>query len=164
MKTSIEKIDKVLSLISYAGAYLGAIAVTIMTVFITLNVIVRKVTDFSFIFVEEYSGYALVLIVYFGLAHALRSKKHISMELVFQHLPRRIQSIVAFITTSCCIIILCYLIYKSINYAIFSIQMGVRSDWLSQSILWPFHMLIPIGLLMFLGELIRYYLVKKISQ
>jgi TRAP-type C4-dicarboxylate transport system permease small subunit len=163
MKTSLEKVDRALGHISYAGALLGAIAVVLMVVMITINVILRKTSGFAFLFVEEYSGYALVLIVYFGLAYALRIGKHIHMELVVDRLPRRGRAAVELITTVICLGTLVYLLVKSIIFVVFSVKFNLHSDWYSESLLWPFHMLVPIGLTIFMAETVR-QLFKKVAM
>ena len=144
------KIDKVLASMSSIGAGMGVVAMVIMVVVITVNVVVRKTLDWAWLYVEEYSGYLLVLIVYLGLAYALRMGKHIRVELLVRRLPPKVRQYLELATTLICLVTLCYLLMKSIDYFLFSLEWGVKSEWYSESIMWPFHLLVPIGLAMFI--------------
>lgn len=157
MEKIILTIDRISELISRAGVLLSALAIFAMTVVITINVVLRKTMDYSFLFVEEYSGYLIVLIVYFGLAWALRSEKHIHMELVVRQLSPRVRRGVELVNTVICLGLLGYFLVEGTKFALFSLELGIRSEWYSGSIMWPFHSLIPIGLAMFTLEMIGYF-------
>ncbi|MBW2636532.1 MAG: TRAP transporter small permease [Deltaproteobacteria bacterium] len=98
-----------------------------------------------------------MLIVYFGLAWALRTEKHIHMELVVMQLSPRMRRGVELVNTVVCLGLLGYFLVESIEYALFSLELGIRSEWYSGSIMWPFHALIPIGLAMLTIEMIGYF-------
>lgn len=152
----IRRLDRIVGYISLGGAIWGAMLILTMIVMISINIFVRKTIGWAFLFVEEYSGYALVLIVYFGLGYALRSEKHIHMELLIRKLPEKLKNYVHIITTFICAGLLIYLIYKSIQFFLFSLRFKIRSEWYSESIMWPFHLLIPIGLMVFFFEMVVY--------
>ena len=128
---------------------MSVIAIVAMVVVITINVVVRKTLDWAWLYVEEYSGYLLVLMAYFGLAYALRMGKHIRVELLVNRLSPQVRQGVELVTTLACWVLLCYLLTKSIDYFVFSFEWGVKSEWYSQSIMWPFHLLVSLGLGLF---------------
>ncbi|GAH47989.1 unnamed protein product [marine sediment metagenome] len=152
------KIDKVLASMSSIGAGMGVVAIVIMVVVITVNVVARKTLDWAWLYVEEYSGYLLVLMVYLGLAYALRMGKHIRVELLVRRLSLRVSQGLELVTTLACLVTLCYLLTKSIDYLLFSLEWGVKSEWYSESIMWPFHLLVSIGLAMFILEMVGHFI------
>jgi TRAP-type C4-dicarboxylate transport system permease small subunit len=149
----VNKIDIVINYISYSGTILGAILIVAMVVMITINVIIRKTIGWAFLFVEEYSGYALVLMVYFGVAYALRLDKHIHMELLIRKFNYRLRNYINLIIIIVCLGLLLYMLIKSIQFFLFSLTFNIKSEWYSASIMWPFHLLIPIGLTIFFLEM-----------
>lgn len=152
------KIDKVLASISSIGAGMGVVAIVIMVVVITVNVVARKTLGWAWLYVEEYSGYLLVLMVYLGLAYALRVGKHIRVELLVRRLSPKVSQYVELVTTLICLVILGYLLVKGIDYFLFSLEWGVKSEWYSESIMWPFHLLVPIGLTMFILGMAEHFI------
>ncbi|RLB00090.1 MAG: hypothetical protein DRG83_12040 [Deltaproteobacteria bacterium] len=158
MGTILQKLDKITGCLSSVGVLVGSAAVMLMIVMITINVVLRKTMGGGFLFVEEYSGYALVLIVYFGLGHALRNGKHIRMELLVRKLSPQTKVKIEVVTSTLCLLLLVYLLIKGIQFVAFSFRFHVKSEWYSESILWPFHLLIPTGLIVFIGEMAQYLL------
>lgn len=164
MKNTVENIDAILGRIFNIGTLIGAISLIVMVVMITINVFVRNMMGWAFLFVEEYSGYSLVLITYFGLALAFTAGKHIKMDMVITHIKnRRLKECFDVFTTLTCLGVVIYLIVKMTNYTLSSFEYHTRADWYSESILWPFHCIIPIGLTMFAAAII-WHLYKTVAN
>src|SRR5687768_1133664 len=64
-----------------AGAVAGA-ATLLLTVMVTSGVAARRVFNAPFLFVEEFSGYVVLAIVFLGLAYTMRSGGHIRVDIV----------------------------------------------------------------------------------
>jgi TRAP-type C4-dicarboxylate transport system permease small subunit len=64
-----------------AGAVAGA-ATLLLTLMVTSGVAARRVFNAPFLFVEEFSGYVVLAIVFLGLAYTMRSGGHIRVDIV----------------------------------------------------------------------------------
>lgn len=114
----------------------------------------RAVFDTSWQFVEEFTEYWLVMICFFPLAYTLRTQGHIKIDILIKRLPDKIRNIVGIITGFLALAILCYLFWYATDWVVYGIKVEVRSRFLSNVILWPFFLLIPIGLFFFILEFI----------
>ncbi len=152
------KIDKVLAFVSGIGLAMAVIAILVMTLAITANVTARTIADVASIYVEEYSGYLFVILAYLGFTATLRSDRHITVDVAVRRLSRRMRQYVELVATFVSLVCLCYLLAKSVEYVAFSLEMGVRSYWISRSLMWPLQMFVPIGLLMFLLQMVWHFI------
>ena len=152
------KMDRLAGHLSFVGVILSSVSVLLMVVFISVNVVLRKMAGFAFLFVEEYSGYLLVLITYLSLAYALRKGKHIHMDLIVSKIPQRLRDYIETTNSFLCLIVLFFLLVKMINFCYFSFEFRIRSDSQSQSIMWPLHFLVPLGLALFILEMSNHFI------
>ncbi len=73
------------------SAVLGQALIFGMTLLITIDVLGRATIGKTTLVATEISGYALVAIVFLGLAYTLRMERHVRIELVTRKLPLRRQ-------------------------------------------------------------------------
>ena len=69
------------------SAVSGQILIFGMTMLITVDVLGRATIGKSTLVATEISGYALVAIVFLGLAYTLRTERHVRIELLTKRLP-----------------------------------------------------------------------------
>lgn len=67
-----------------AGGLAGA-AVLFLTGMVASGVVARSVFDAPFLFVEELSGYVVLVIVFLGLAHTMRADGHIRVDVLISN-------------------------------------------------------------------------------
>ncbi|MCK5611495.1 TRAP transporter small permease [Candidatus Pacearchaeota archaeon] len=136
-------LDKVVAYLGHSGAAAGVISLIIMTVMITLNVLLRFFANKPQLFVEEFSAYLFICIVYMGLAHTTRIGAHISVELVVRQLPQRVRTSLEVLTSVVALALMAAFFKYSWDLFMRSIQMHHKADsvfatplWIPQSLIW----------------------------
>lgn len=78
-----------LETLSDAAGALAAAATLGLTVMVAAGVAARRVFNAPFLFVEEVSGYAVLAIVFLGLAHTMKAGGHVRVEVVLERVRGR---------------------------------------------------------------------------
>jgi len=144
----MNKLEKILQIIS-SRAVLACVLITLAWVFVFAAYIISRFFNLGWLFVEEFTGYWLVLIAYVPLAYALMTDAHIRVEIVSSRLPEKARSILEVCTDTLALIIVAYLLGRSIEWLLHGIEYGTRASTASNIPLWPIYLLIPIGLTLF---------------
>ena len=92
----------------------------------------------------EMSELALGAMVVFTWAQTQAEKGHISVDLVFSHIPPRAQGIIEMTTSLLAIAFVALVCYQSVVYALDARAAMEWTDWLRIPV-WPFKFLILIG-------------------
>lgn len=109
-------------------------------------------------FVEEFTRYWLIIIAFFSFPYALWKGRHINIDIVIRRFSNRIRVILAAITGLLALVIICYLIPKSLDWFWFGMEHEVRAMTPNNTLLWPIYLLIPFGLVVLsLGLLLQFY-------
>lgn len=82
-------VERASGLLARGGAWAGAVIVLLMAAFAGYGIFTRYVLDRSQTWVDELSGYLLVLVVMLGAAEALRRADHIAVDVLAERLGRR---------------------------------------------------------------------------
>lgn len=77
-----------------AGLRASGIITILMMLAISLEVAARQIFNFSFLIVDELSGYFLVALAFLGVASSLRSGAMIRVEFILLSLPRALRNAV----------------------------------------------------------------------
>lgn len=157
------RIRKQIALIDDAGGAVVGVAIVSLLFMVGANTILRYIFASSWPFVEEYSGYALVMMTFVALGYTLKENGHISIDFIVNHSPQRVRANLAVATTAVSLLVIGVLFWYALALAINSLQHDVRSHSLMATPLWIPQMFIVVGLFIFGLELIA-YLVKKISE
>ena len=144
----MNKIEKILNTIC-SRAVLVCAVITIAWVFVIVAYIVSRLFNLGWMFVEEFTGYWLVLVAYIPLAYALMTDTHIKIEIITGQLPDKPRSILLVCTDVIALVLSSYLLGRSIEWLIHGIEYGTRSSAALNIVLWPIYLLIPIGLTLF---------------
>ena len=139
--------DRFIAWLGYVGIGMGAVSVVAMTMLITLNVIMRYIFKNPLRSIEEYSAYLLVLLVFMGLAYAMRLERHINVEVVVRRLPKRVRDSLEVIISLVGLALMG--VYFRFAWELFmdSLQHGVRSINVSGTPMWIPQMFVWLGLL-----------------
>ncbi|TET43569.1 MAG: TRAP transporter small permease [Dehalococcoidia bacterium] len=92
-------IDSFAACLGYAGAVFGVVAISLMMVIITTNVVMRYFFDKPLLFIEELVAYLLVGAVFLGLAYTTREGAHVSVDLVVKRLSDRTRQVLDVVTS-----------------------------------------------------------------
>jgi TRAP-type C4-dicarboxylate transport system permease small subunit len=154
MRTLIVALNKSLSLISKMGGSIGAALIVITAVIITVNCVARYVYNRPMMFVDEYSCYMLVALVYCGLGATLRAGKHVYVDMFVGKLPARVQRTMTTATLGLGVVpvaIMCWYSWKGFwsNYTGKIVSLTPL-----QTPLWFPYLTVAIGLTIFLFDII----------
>jgi len=122
------------------------IIILVMWVFlVTYYVMGRKYLGLQWMFVEEFTGYIMIFITFFAQAYAYKIDAHINVDLVVKRLTNKGRSILDLVTTVFTFLIVCYLIWRSIDWFNYGFEHHIMSSNLHIQ-LWPSYLTVTIGL------------------
>lgn len=84
---------KITCLLAKISGVVGAACILIMTLLITVEIIARFVLKSSTLVSDEYSGYLMVFITYWGAAAAFHSGNFVRVEAIFGRFKQSVQDI-----------------------------------------------------------------------
>lgn len=84
---------KITSMLAKISGVMGAACILIMTVLITVEIIARFVLNSSTLISDEYSGYLMVFITYWGAAAAFHSGNFVRVEAIFGRFSQKVQDV-----------------------------------------------------------------------
>jgi len=129
---------------------MGTCAVALLAwVFVFSLYIIGRFFGVVWLFVEEYTGYWMVFITYMALAFTLIAGSHISVDIVTRRLTDKTRSILQVCTDSMGVVLVCYLLGRSIEWVIYGIRYDLYSLSSLRTPLWLTFLPVPIGLTLF---------------
>lgn len=146
-------LDKISLGISKSLINISAIAVVIWPIIMVIYIVLRNLGT-TWLFVEEFTEYWLVMTVYFSIAYTLRKKGHICVDMLINYLPLKSKKVTKSITEILSLYVVIYLIIMSIDWTIYGFLNNAKSSFTSNIILWPVYLFIPVGLVSFGLELL----------
>jgi TRAP-type C4-dicarboxylate transport system permease small subunit len=154
MRTFVARLDRPLSRVSRWGGNLGAVLIVVTAAIITMNCIARYVFNWPLMFVDEYSCYMLVALVYLGLGATLRAGKHVYVDMFVGKLPAPLQRAMSIATMGLGILPLAIMSWYSWK-SFWSIYTGnIVSLTPLQTPLWVPYLMVAVGLTIFLLDMI----------
>lgn len=148
MRRLLQSIDRFVGIA--ANLLVGVASVVLMAIPLatTAYVILRQL-KFEIFFVEEWSGYLLVLLGWFAAAYTLRTGGHIDVAFVYRHLTPRLKNATLSVASLISVLIMVYLVKKSIDWFIYGLLMGGVSTFPSHTPMWIPYLFVPVGAIVF---------------
>jgi TRAP-type C4-dicarboxylate transport system permease small subunit len=153
-------LDNIIACLGYAGAAAGAISIISMILIINLNVFLRQFFNKPLFFVEEYSGYFLVVLVYMGLAFTAREGGHINVDIVVRRLSKRTRDGLEIGTLAVSIATMGVYFWFAWDLFMESLRVGARAITIMSTPLWIPRSFLWIGLSFLILEIVA-LIVKK---
>lgn len=120
------------------AAYVSAGILAALFVLGFVEILSRKILNYSIPFALEYSQYMLAILMFGGSAWALREGGHIRVTLLFQAISPTARRVVDFAATSFALVIAVFLAQAFIRFTIVTYQRGSLSYFPSETPLaWP---------------------------
>ncbi len=152
MKTDIlESVSKYVSIVAVVTV---SIAVGWLVLAITLSVMSRYFWGEPILLVDEMSRYALIAIVFIGLARCQRADKHIKIRIVTQLLTKERQNQVALATKIMTVLFLGWFVWITSTYVHRLYTNEVASLTLLETPLWIPYLVVPVGFSLLTLELL----------
>ena len=113
MENALENIDRIADRLSRVSVAMACFSLFVMLWMIVGNVLMRVIWNAPIAFVEEYSGFMYVFMIFLGLGWATRSDQHIYVSLVYDRLrsPRAKKGADVITTLLSLIVVGVYLLY-----------------------------------------------------
>lgn len=129
--------------------YVGRIAVFFIMIVTTLDVVLRKVSDYSILGSYELTELSMVIMVFFGIASYQVKDGHIRVDFIINRLPKRLCMLLEGLA-----LLMETAFTALMTWAGFSAALQIKSRGTSTGILhivqWPFYLIMTIGLALFL--------------
>lgn len=152
--------EKALSFIGLVCASLALIASLVMVV---IGVVGRYVLEIAVVFVDEYVGYALVIMAFMALASTLTADKHIRIDSVVRLLPQKLQKWLEAATSTAGLAIAIFVTVQTWERATMTYRGGDLSVSPLETPLYVPQLFIPLGFAL-LDVSLALYVVNKIRN
>jgi TRAP-type C4-dicarboxylate transport system permease small subunit len=165
-----ERASKIISAISLGAFILAGLAVIVIAITIVVEVIARDLFNHPLIDIVTIGRMGMGIVGLLAAAFTLRMKKHISIQLVVDRLPKRMGKIVHLVGIIISFFCLVFLIWATFRLARFSQVQGINFEGLYTFPVYLPQMLVPLGLGLFALELLNtivtdlYSLVKEVYE
>jgi TRAP-type C4-dicarboxylate transport system permease small subunit len=105
----------------------------------------RYIVGKPFTWLEEVQLFCMVWIVFQGGSVAFKTHNHVSIEMVVEQFPLKIQTIIMYLVHILVILILGYLFYQSLGFIALFIRNGRKTSMLNIP-MWLFYIIAPISI------------------
>ena len=153
-----EKIDSAAYFISKLCMILCGFLLVGVTLMICAGVLNRTFTNWSWLFVEEWSGLALVPMSYLAFGYTLRWNKHLKMDLITRRMSIKWQNLMAVFSAIFSLACLWFLIQFSYEWLMYTVERNVVSSGPMQTPLWFFSLSVLAGIALFALDMILFLL------
>jgi TRAP-type C4-dicarboxylate transport system permease small subunit len=154
-KEAFKKFLVVIDFLSTAGMYASGIGISLMALFITLEIAGRHLFGYSMLIVDEWSGYLLVIVTFLGLAYTLKTKGFLQIEFFLNRLSPRLRSIFNAVLILLALLYSLVIQYKLIVHVWSSYTTGQVSISISQTPLYIPQLFMPVGMSLLILQLIK---------
>ena len=148
-------------MLSFVGLVCAGLALVASLVMVVIGVIGRYVLNIGVYFVDEYVGYALVIMAFLALGSTLTAEKHIRIDVVVRLLPQRLRNWVEAATSAIGLAISVFITVQSSQRVIMSFRGGDLSVSPLETPLYIPQLFIPVGFVL-LDIALAVYLGNKI--
>lgn len=152
-KSGLARFANSLSFVS--GALAGAAVVLILAV-VCAEMLLRNLLGTSLLIGDELCGYLNVAVIFLGLGYTLREGGFIRVELLYDAMSHawRAASRWFFVLTS--IVFVCAMLYYSLKHLIYLFEADIRSDGLTEMLLYIPQIPVVVGSAVLLVQLLSY--------
>lgn len=91
--------------------YICIVLMSVMTILIFLQVVMRYVFQNSLTWSEEMARYIFIWLVYFGISYGARIRKHIKIEAALRLFPKKVRPIIVIIGDILFLVFAIYIVY-----------------------------------------------------
>lgn len=135
--------------LSRIAVWIGGALLLAASVFIGIEVLLRRLFSISINGATELSTYVLAIASAFAFAYALFRKAHIRVDVVYGRLPDRVKAALDLVSLGSLLIFLVPLGYYAFHVAATSFERGARANTPLQTALWIPQGLWATGLILF---------------
>ena len=159
----MKKLSKTIDKINKIAGIVTAFSIFILLILVSWGVFSRYVLRSPSHIALEVSGYLMVLLSFLGAGYIHMQNKHVKIEVLTSKLPEKFKKIHSLTVHLLLLVFSVIVIYEGIDYVILAFNENYRSTSLLNFPLWMVFLAIPVGMLLFLLQVIRniFLLIKK---
>ena len=130
--------------------FVASFAFVVMIAIIAFGTLSRYFIDLPFSFVDEYSGYLLVIMGFLAMVLALKRNAHITIDIVQRALPEKGRAWVEIGAQCIGLLIAAVLFWLSLTLFYENYVTGMRASTIMETPLWIPQLFIPLGWAVFI--------------
>ena len=153
---------KTINRASTIGLYLAGFCLITMMLIITAEVIVRQFFNFSLYVVDEYSGYLLVALVFFGVGHSFSTGSMIRVTFLRDAMSSGVRNTLSIVFSTLCLLYSVILAFQYARLIYSSYSRGIGSAFSGTPTYIP-QISMTIGMIILIG-VIAYCLVTNFGE
>ncbi|WP_254910548.1 TRAP transporter small permease [Gulosibacter sp. 10] len=142
--------ERIVTAAARAMAVIAALCLVVLMLAITVDVVVRNITDKSLPGMIELAETSLVIAIFFGLGIAAVRGEHVAVTLLTDRLGKRAAQVCLVVTWAVTAVFLAWMAWASALRAVEATQRGEERFGLVRWPMWPLRWVILAGILMFL--------------
>ncbi len=137
--------SRVINQIALSASGIAGLAVLAMTLIITMDVVLRYAFEPTK-WVQEFSTYLMIVLVFLGLAYTLKENAHIRVDFLIVRLPKRVRNWLRVINSTLLLAFTMILFYLNWRFFATTFALKATSRTSIDVILWPAQLVMPLGL------------------
>ncbi|RKJ76091.1 MULTISPECIES: TRAP transporter small permease [unclassified Pyramidobacter] len=150
----IRAFDKLAAFTTRIGKYLAMAAILAMFLLLASEIIGRSCFHTSLKVADEFAAYMMVAVTFCGMAYSLREGAMLKFDMVVNHLSQTIRVMLEILSLILALTYFVLLVYESGGAVYEAWDMEFTSVQASGILLWVPYSILPIGVAIFLIELI----------
>jgi len=159
----VKKLDSISYFISKISFSVSCILILLIAAVIFAYVINRTFIGQTWLFVEEWSGFSLIPITFFGLSYTVRKNKGLYVDLITDKLSPKIQDLLEIIFAVFSFILIITMLSMSIKWLVYTLEVGAKSRGPMRTPLWIFSATIVFGLFIYSIDMFFYFFYRLFS-
>ena len=157
LQNAIESLYKGIKPLSTVVNSIGMAAMTVMMVFVAVDVTLRKVANMPILGSIEITQFILAICASFGLAQCAVNKGHVVIDMLISRLSRRTRGLLGIVTGILGVGVGVLMTWQLFNYIFITMKANNVTGVLYIPI-WPFVALVTFGFALFCAVLIIHFL------
>lgn len=149
--------------LSYGSAFLASLLLIALTTLILVEITLRSFFNTSTMLSDEYSGYLYLALVCFGFGYTFLKDGHIRITVLTSRLSTKASSFVDIFAGLMTLVVLFFILYRTIILTFDSYQTGVVSEGVSATPIYLAQLSLPLGFALFIIVVIA-FVVQRIKS
>jgi len=159
----VKTLDNISCFIAKISFGISCLLLVALAVAIFAYVINRAFIGQVWLFVEEWSGFALIPITYLGLGNMVRKNKGLYVDLITDKLSPKAQDFLEVIFAVFSFFLIISMLSMSIEWLGYTLEVGVKSRGPMRTPLWIFSIIIVSGLFVYAVDMFFYFFYRLFS-
>jgi len=143
-------LDKGIPFLEKCGIIVAMLSFVVMLIIISVGTMFRFLLSYPLSFVEEYSGYLLVIMGFLAIAPAFRRNAHVDVNIVTRLLPMKVKVRLKIVVTCLALFVAAILLWVSITLCWENYSNHIVSSTVMEVPLWIPQLFIPVGWVIFI--------------